>query len=888
MRLSPEQCRPSEGPLGTTECAPGSSRPSRRGKFAAASRGGLILLRLHFSPEFSPTPWVSLFSPEVAAVAGVAAVGTDGLLAQLELRLGLPAPPTPSEREARFAGVLRRTDGPWSDSARTSPFATARTLLQRADALRLHGASFAALPPRWQHLLAPAFESPGGVVDRVARILPRLEARSLCGELFLHCEPHRVPATLRPLLAALTSSGWRLHPAVAPPPRPTATVRVLKAASPHALATALVDRLPPPGATPTTLVVGPDAVLDRALQRRGRPTLGATRDDHPARALLAHVFALAFAPQDPQDALDLLSLPFQPVPESLAALLRAALAQWPSTRSPAWMAAFAKAPTAPSSSHVPPTSALAALFVAEFEAGEAPSLHALRRRWLPLRQWLVAISRDGADSRSPIAEEVCTRGDGLFDVLESLGVTVTRQTLAHALAFVDETWSSPAVAPPHAGTFTVPDLAAVRAPARQLVCWNLGPSASRDPLSFLLPSERATLRAAGVELPRPADVVRAAVEDAWTACSFIEETIWLCLPDRDERGEATAPVSILPILEARWRQHTGAGFLDAEPATLTDPMELAPRAPPKARRRWAVPPMALRPRKVESPSSVTRALGCSLQHTLQYQARLRDPLAPALPTGGLLFGRLAHEILAATLRAPPDSAETRAGDRVRRCFDDTVAERAASLDLPGALARRHLLRERIAATAVGVEALLQTSRRTVLSQEVELSPPIPFGPVMLRGTPDLVLGPAPVVLDFKWSLGGHRTALAEGTAAQLALYAWMLRGRDGAAADDAWPAVGYVVVTTAALYVSPNAALPLAEPVAGPSMASVAAGVLAGLDAHVASLAGGELTAAGISGDEAPVRVDALEEGRLSVRAPCAGCAFDGLCGRALTPESAR
>lgn len=847
------------------------------------------MLRLHFAPEFGLTPWVSLFSSELAADAGVAAVGTDALLTQLELRLGLPAPPTPSAREARLAGVLRRTDGPWSDSVRSSPFATARTLLQRADALRLHGASLAALPPRWQRLLAPAFESPGGVVDRVAQLVPRLKPGFLCGELVLHCESHRVPASLRPLLAALTSLGWRLHPAATPPPRPMATVRVLRASSPHALATALVDQLLPLGASPTTLVVAPDAVLDRALQRRGLPTLGATRDDHPARALLAHAFALSFAPQDPQDALDLLSLPFQPVPESLAALLRAALDQWPSTRSPAWMAAFAKAPATPTSPHALPTSALAALFVAEFETGEAPSLQALRRRWMPLRQWLVALSRDAADSRSSIAEEVCARGDGLFDVLESLGgVTVTRQTLAHALAFVDETWSSTAVAPPHAETFTVPNLAAVRAPARQLVCWNLGPSASRDPLAFLLPSERATLGAAGVELPDPADAVRSAIEDAWTAFSFIEETIWLCLPDRDERGEATAPAPILPILEARWRQQTGAGFLDAEPVALTDPMALAPRAPPKSRRRWAVPPSALQPRKVESPSSVTRALGCSLQHTLQYQARLRDPMAPSLPTGGLLFGRLAHEILAATVTAPPGSTETHAGDRVRRCFDDTVAERAASLDLPGALARRHLLRERIAATAVGVEALLQASQRTVLSQEVELSPPIPFGPVMLRGTPDLVLGPAPVVLDFKWSLGGHRTALAGGTAAQLALYAWMLRGRDGTEADDAWPAVGYVVVTTAALYVSPDAALPLAEPVAGPSMASVAAGVLASLDAHVSSLARGELTAAGIFDDEAPVRVDALEEGRLSVRAPCVGCAFDGLCGRALTPGAAR
>lgn len=848
------------------------------------------MLRLHFAPEFSVTPWVSLVSSNSTATAGIAAVGPDGLLDQLELRLGLPAPPSPAIREARLAGELRRIEGAWSDSARMSPFATARTLLRHADTLRIYGVPLTVLPLRWRRWLSLAYEAPGAVSDRVAQILPRLPRLSTRGEIVLHGEVSRVPPAVRALLDALTSASWSLRSAPNPAPVPTARVRVLQAASPRALATLLVDHLAPIAGSETTLVVGADAVLDRALQRRGLPTLGATRDDHPARALLAHLFALAFAPQDPQDALDLLSMPFQPVPAALAASLRSALDQWPSTRSPAWRAAFAAydAAASPPPDSLP-SAALATLFVPEVGAGESTSLPALRHRWLPVRRWLSALADNATHPNTRLAVEVRAQGDSLLEVIDALGdVAIHRQTLNHALAFVDESWRSSPVAPPHAGTFTAPSLGDVRAPAQHLVCWNLPARTARDPFAFLLPSERASLLAGGIALPEPVSAARAAVDDAWTAFSFIEETVWLCLSDRDDRGEIRAPDPTLPVLEARWRERTGEGFVATDPSTLTDVMPLPPRPPPRARRRWTLPPTALQPRKVESPSSVAAAIGCSLRHTLQYQGRLRDPVAPSLATGGLLFGRVAHEILASSLTSPSGATDVTAGDRARQCFDETIAERASSLDLPAASARRHLLRERIAATAVAVENLLHASQRTVLSQEQEHAPLAPFGPVRLRGTPDLVLGPTPIVLDFKWSLGSHRAALADGTAAQLALYAWMLHGRADVTADGHWPAAGYVIVTTASMHVSADAALPLAEPVAGPTMADVAAGVLASLDAHSASVARGELTAAGVHDGDEPVRFDALKDGRLSLRSPCWECAYEGLCGRALTPGVTR
>lgn len=138
-----------------------------------------------------------------------------------------------------------------------------------------------------------------------------------------------------------------------------------------------------------------------------------------------------------------------------------------------------------------------------------------------------------------------------------------------------------------------------------------------------------------------------------------------------------------------------------------------------------------------------------------------------------------------------------------------------------------------------------------------------------------------MVLDLKWSGGLHRAALAQGTAVQLSLYAWMLRGRDDTEAHPPWPAVGYLVTTTATLIATPKGPLRRAEPVAGPPLAETVAAVGRGLAVLSEARQRGELRSPGAL--EGGVRAG-LREGVLTLEAPCEGCAYGALCGQKVSP----
>ena len=87
-----------------------------------------------------------------------------------------------------------------------------------------------------------------------------------------------------------------------------------------------------------TVIVGGDEVLDSALHRHGLPTIGAARatGSESLLQILPLVIALGWAPQDPQVALELLSLPESPVPHGIANRLIDALRQWPAIGSDDW------------------------------------------------------------------------------------------------------------------------------------------------------------------------------------------------------------------------------------------------------------------------------------------------------------------------------------------------------------------------------------------------------------------------------------------------------------------------------------------------------------------------------------------------------------------------
>jgi len=88
----------------------------------------------------------------------------------------------------------------------------------------------------------------------------------------------------------------------------------------------------------STVIIGGDLVLDRALRRFGLPTLGAgaSASDSALLQVLPLVLQLAWTPPDPERALELLTLPVSPVRPSLAHRLASTLRDCPAVDSDEW------------------------------------------------------------------------------------------------------------------------------------------------------------------------------------------------------------------------------------------------------------------------------------------------------------------------------------------------------------------------------------------------------------------------------------------------------------------------------------------------------------------------------------------------------------------------
>jgi len=85
-------------------------------------------------------------------------------------------------------------------------------------------------------------------------------------------------------------------------------------------------------------------MMDAALHRFGLPTTGASGDgsENLLLQIAPLVIALGWSPPDPQQALELLTLPASPVPPSIAQRLRDALHEWPAVDNDSWRDAIAQ------------------------------------------------------------------------------------------------------------------------------------------------------------------------------------------------------------------------------------------------------------------------------------------------------------------------------------------------------------------------------------------------------------------------------------------------------------------------------------------------------------------------------------------------------------------
>lgn len=793
---------------------------------------------------------------ESGSTVGVLPVAPQHLHEALALRVGAPPRASLQERVRRCASTLAETAGVWTESVRRAPLRTAWTLLREVDALALHGARVDDLPPPLASRLGVTWgcDRPDAWLDAVTRAVT---TSRLLGQVSCLAQRATLPTRVQELLAVLEAHRWTVIPApvpgVCPPVLHSTGHTPLELA--HGVAARIAQEAPI-----SVAVIAPTVPLAAAWERQGLPSLGEVETNTLAISWLRTLLALARSPDDVERVRALIEHPWSHVPRVLRRALVDALATWPSHRAGPWREAIRRA----RDSHDTPEAAAAGALDALVGGGVA-SPDDLRRCW---QQFAGALpDTDGARLMADT-----------LDVLAPLApASIFDPHIDDAVAFAASAFHPTPRWIPGAGAVALAHPGAVLAPVDQLIVW--GASALEPPpdvLDHLGAPARDALRQRGVELPTRAEHRRAFLQDLLHAIAHTRTRVWLCDSVIDDAGDPRRLGALVPWLDATLRSQGHRGVRQEVPAPSPS---TGARAAPRARRRWSHRDAL--PQRTESPSSVATLLGCSLRHTLRYHAKLREEVDTSLPQGPLLAGRIAHEVIAQSLlpHGNPEVVATRAASAV----DAFIQGHAPSLCLPASRPVRHHLRVSTARTGALLAEMCADIPQGVFTEH-SLRPSAALGPVRLRGRADIIVREPATVLDLKWSAAGHRRALAEGTALQLALYAWALREAQGGA----WPTVGYVIVDEATAFVSGPSPLRSVRGVRGGEIARTVEAARRALLRVIDARADGTSVAEGVAEGDMPVRVrDELVGDELRVTPGCRYCAFDALCGRAWTEVSA-
>ena len=857
-------------------------------------------MRVVFAEAFDGGAWPGPLAGRDAAL-GEAWVGPQGLLGILETGLGLTSPRDGSEAEraASLVPALRSREGPWSLSLENGadPMAVARAVLGLRDLLLLAGLPHSEGPePRLGDRLGACLEVSRGVraglPERINAVARAAKTRRLDVERIELIDEPPWPALAR-ALGALAAGGVevvarRVEDAPARGdlaaarmpgfvPALDGSLQLLRGDSVDDTAAEVAAHLAAlvQDGHERVLLVSPDSALDAALARQGLPTVGARGEagDDAHLQVTPLLVALAWPERDPERALELLSLPVGPVRWRVAHRLVAALAEEPAVGSAAWREALAAALEAlPDGERAPCAQRVAEIFDGP-TAAESMPLALLEARLSLARRWLQGRHARSADAALLPALAQVAQAARIARALgvASLSRLEVSRLLVEATAAVRPQGPRPALA----GFDVVRDAGAVCGPVSHVVWWDFS-SAAEVPLRLpmLSAAERAGLVAAGAELPSPAGLAeRRAGAWARPLCSA-STSLLLAHPRRDARGEEQHPHPLWDEIVARAGGDEAAALLvrrsSARAASLRR-RSFRQRDLPEPSRAWRAPPGAVPPPSTESPSRRAALLGCTF-HAAMERVGLR-PRPRALPGARVLFGELAHEVLAATLRKRPPSAAA-AVALARATFIEILPRRAATLLRPEEQTQRLRAQETIAHAAGELVATLIERGMGVRAVEEEL---VKEGAGRtVRGRPDLVVGDPPVVVDFKSGQERERRlALEGGVAVQLVAYAALLRG-----VGEPWPELAWFQVRSARLFTT---SVELGGPHAIEPRLSVAEShqrLKRRAQRAEQELEQGSLLAPGV-GVREPI-APPHEDDELTVAPPCGTCPYGSLCGRRL------
>ncbi|HSM91668.1 MAG TPA: PD-(D/E)XK nuclease family protein [Anaeromyxobacteraceae bacterium] len=863
------------------------------------------MLTLLLSAHDGGTAWRHLLA-EGEARAGFEPVGPLLLARRVGRLVGLRAEPASApERLAAWAlRIDEHDDGSrsYSASRRQDPFGVARYLLSLRDQLRMSGWDGRALdgsgrlrdlatlerlgsplPPGLPELLHALIDELGAAGTLPCPVRVELLSarkgfaplvRGLLDALAAAGAEVTGPAPVAAKAAASSDLG-RLQRALLDPrsTQPSlegdGTFLVLEADTPleaAELTASLARTLKLDDAT--VVAAAEPSTLDGALARQGLPTLGLTSSSplRPQLQVLPLRLALAFEPQDPFRAAELLLLPGAPLAGHARNKLLAALAAMPGIGSPAWAAAIEaavadEAAFAQERGESKEAAALAGTALREriaswfggelsdpvegIRAARAAALCAEIAKWAGGRvKGAVENAEAEAESGAEDDASLWAHAAAVARTLEQLliarppGELLPQQTLLqlHDLAAGDG--SELSAFEGEAGRPAVVSApGAVIAPSGDVVWWacvhGAGPSPSPEPWTE---AERAALATAGVTLAAPGET-REVEAEGWRMPILSAKRRAVLVRWRLAGTEPIAPHAFFDELSTRLAEGSLPRCAVASERVLggrapwsAATVPLAPTELTTQRPIWKVPPATIAPTGPLSASALESLLGCPFKWALHYKAKLEPGAGVHLPEGNRLLGDFAHRILQSMLCGPEklDFAKATAADArawATKAFDARVAREAAPLVRRGGEVERDSARTLIAGAAASLFTLLRESGWEPVDAEREVNGT--FAGLPATGWVDLVVRKkgAEAVVDLKLSgLGYRRDALESGHALQLALYASLLQKKKGGA----MPPSGFFILTEGQLLTTEPQAFAGATGVEGPGSRATLEGAAEG------------------------------------------------------------
>jgi hypothetical protein len=797
----------------------------------------------HYDGRQGPLPESSFMSP---------VLGRQGLLALLELHLGLAGPPVSrSERVVAYLAHLRKVDDGkrfYSRSLQVDDFGVASKLLDWRDHWLLHGwdaAAAGSAPARVRDMTAveaTACEGvPAGEAERLYAVASALARRSVpVGEVRLIDAFERLPKVWRAVLALLPV---RVEERLAGHARSgTSTLAKLQAAARGALNSGSADAIVGAQDDGSVLLMRSESVelashwlserqretaetdlllvceqggleLDDLFRARGGAVCGFDKHspNRPALQTLPLALEQLWTPVDVHAVLQFLTHPYGPIGRSARWRLARAYAECPGFGGQPW--ASAKAHIAEQEDGPKQLERVRVWFDGlRWERAEGAPLDAVTQRVEAVAQALRGYAAHPRHD-TPAVVRAARQAETVLRALEALkvqGVSKLAARQVEQLLSQATAGAGNPLAEPEVGCLrSAPAAALAIEPSDEVLWW----MPSRPSLPSPAPwtnAEVQALEAAGVELPDPESELQDLAQDWLRPLLAARDRFVLVLPPKSSEEHPLSQLvqRLLPSVPVR--------AIEEEVEASSSVVLVADKPLPRLQREFHVEADMTSRRTRQSYSSLSELFDNPAVAVLKDAAALRTMTVLAVEDERRLLGTLAHRLLE-LMFAEPDVLGWHEA-KVRAWFDahadGLVAAEGAPLLMPGFSVVLHRFKATARDGAVALLRHLQQAGAVSVKTEVKLEGEI-FGVPVVGSVDTLVELPDDrlVALDLKWS-GKNRYAdrLKTGTHLQLAIYSALVEQRHGRAPSE----VGFFIFDGCVLLTTSNAVFPEAQVCAPP------------------------------------------------------------------------